>query len=709
MNVSEWMQWFLAGSSPERLGRAVGLEAADVERVLREGLPLQVAALAEQARTPEGQAQIAQAQTNIPAFSSVEAALSEPDGAGQLEQAGQLLAPALLGDSAARMASQIGTNLNLDAARVERLLHLTLPLLLSFLGQRGVTAENIGTVVAGVQGRGEVGADSSLTPAGLIEFLKEQVHPAVAEQVGRAAGYTGSAAPRAAQAALPVLLNGLANRAARPEGAAELLSRRDSSRLTDERGHLQAALLADPAEVARIEGQGRQLLPSLFADVNAVTGRFGSALGGSGTNAGRLLALLAPLVTAVVLGRARAAGLDAAGLSRLLGGLHGHLETLLPPGLGSLGTLLKPATVETVAAAVPKVSVTAPPPPPASPVTTVHTVTTSARRRGFPWWLLPLLLLLGLGGCWLLRQPTFPAAGTATEATRSITVTSPSSGTTLPADDFVMSGTGPAGDTLSIADEGQQVASVTVGTDGTWEAAIPAPTPGEHTYTISGQESGTRSEFKVNVTGEGSGAGATTGDTGADDTGSAAAGAAAGAFAISEPTSGAQLPAGGFTLRGTGTPGQTVQVLEDGTSLGNVTVAEDGTWSLNVPSPAAGTHTYAVQDENGTELASVTATIAAADANASAAACTEEYTLSITDGQTVSEPFRFGGVGQGRGYTVTVKRGDRVIGTRDIPLDTTCGWSYQSRPGPGTVTYEVRPLGEAAATPLSTVTLTVTE
>ena len=73
----------------------------------------------------------------------------------------------------------------------------------------------------------------------------------------------------------------------------------------------------------------------------------------------------------------------------------------------------------------------------------------------------------------------------------------------------------------------------------------------------------------------------------------------------------------------------------------------------------------------------------------------------------VGEPFRFGGVGQGEGYSVTVKRGERTIGTKDIPLDATCGWSYQSKPGAGQITYEVRPLGDAAAAPLSTVNLTV--
>lgn len=190
-------------------------------------------------------------------------------------------------------------------------------------------------------------------------------------------------------------------------------------------------------------------------------------------------------------------------------------------------------------------------------------------------------------------------------------------------------------------------------------------------------------------------------------TAAAPAEAQAPGFAITAPAPGAQLPAGGFVLRGRGTPGNILQVLEDGVSLGNVEVGAGGLWTLNVPSPQAGSHTYRVQGGGAAELGSVTVTVAAPQANAPAAACTRDYTLSISGGQTVQQPFRFGGEGQGQGYRVTVKRGERVVGTRNAPLDATCGWSYQSRPGLGEVTYEVRPLTDPGAAPLSRVTLTV--
>ena len=52
----------------------------------------------------------------------------------------------------------------------------------------------------------------------------------------------------------------------------------------------------------------------------------------------------------------------------------------------------------------------------------------------------------------------------------------------------------------------------------------------------------------------------------------------------------------------------------------------------------------------------------------------------------MAQPFRFGGVGSGKSYTVTIMRGERKIGSKVLPLDATCGYSYTSRPGAGTVT-----------------------
>jgi len=305
-------------------------------------------------------------------------------------------------------------------------------------------------------------------------------------------------------------------------------------------------------------------------------------------------------------------------------------------------------------------------------------------RRGLGWlWLLPLLLLLLLGGCFLLRGK--PAAVFA--------VTEPANGAAV-SGPFAVKGTGTAGEEVTVSENGQPVGKATVGEDGTFSADVPAPTAGDHTYAIS--EAGSSENLNLTVKA------------------AAAAGTAAGAgdmsgmdmngkFSIAAPASDANLPAGAFELKGSGKPGDVLEIFEDGVSLGKVTVGTDGMWTLNVPSPAAGAHTYSIKGPDGAELGSVKATVAAAAA--STAACTKDFSLSIPDGQTVAEPFRFGGVGSGKSYTVTVTRGDRKIGSKVLPLDGTCGYSYTSKPGKGTITYSVSQTGSADVA--GKITLTV--
>ncbi|WP_337871437.1 hypothetical protein [Meiothermus sp.] len=266
------------------------------------------------------------------------------------------------------------------------------------------------------------------------------------------------------------------------------------------------------------------------------------------------------------------------------------------------------------------------------------------------------------------------------------TLTAPSPGT-LSGLTVDLSGTGTPGGFLQLLLNGARVGEpVRVGADGRW--ALPGfsfGAPGNYTLTLqpvdaSGQNLAPGSDFSFAVP------------------------APSSSLRISEPPDGAQLPAGTFQLRGTGTPGEALEVFEDSTSLGQVVVSPDGTWTLAVPSPAAGEHTYEVRGASTT--ASTKVTVAAA--SGTTAGCTKDFTLSFSDGQTVARPFRFGGEGAGPGYTVTVRRGDRVVGTRDVPLDATCGWSYRSDPGAGPITYEVRPIGASPTDPpLQIINLTV--
>ncbi len=161
-----------------------------------------------------------------------------------------------------------------------------------------------------------------------------------------------------------------------------------------------------------------------------------------------------------------------------------------------------------------------------------------------------------------------------------------------------------------------------------------------------------------------------------------------------------------FALSGHAAAGQPLEVFEDAASIGRTVARQDGQWSLDVLMPAAGPHRYQVRAEQDLDSASLSLTLNAVNP-ARTAPCTQELSTSLPDGQSVSRPFRLGGRGAGSGYLITVLRGERAIGTRTLPLGAACGWSYLSDPGPGEITYLLRPSDDPAAAPIRTLTLNV--
>lgn len=522
-NATDLIQAYFDPDAVARLARLVGLEPEVTGRALETGLPLQLRALAQSARTPAGEALIAEAVGALPRFGSVAGALEEAGGADSLRQAGEMLAPALLGDAAdglpAQVAARVGEDQTgeqtpADPAQLQTLLQLALPLLLSALGQRGLKAGNVAPMLAALTDAGpddakpdsagltaRAGAapleaapvrepvpesaastatppvpDATLpetappdpsTPEGLLKILQARFGGPVGQKIGAVAGFGGGVRKQAALAALPVVLAALAGRAG-AGGNLDTLAR-PFTPLTGEDGQVGAALLDSPVEVSRIEGQGRGLMASLFGDVNAVTGRLGSALGGSGDSSRRLLALLTPLVLSV-LTRVHPGGLGAVPWEELAGRLKGAL----PPGFSSLGALIGslssgtplPGAVSTTVQATPRAAVRQGAPVPASPRPSplkpprparaeppAPTPPSARRRGGFPLWLIALLvtLLLG-GGGWLLQNrppadPVPPAPETApdTAPTGTVTTPDPVGGAAVPIDGFTPRGTGPAG------------------------------------------------------------------------------------------------------------------------------------------------------------------------------------------------------------------------------------------------------------------------
>jgi NADH-quinone oxidoreductase subunit N len=297
---------------------------------------------------------------------------------------------------------------------------------------------------------------------------------------------------------------------------------------------------------------------------------------------------------------------------------------------------------------------------------------------GVLWSGMGLLLLLSL-----LPGPALRALGAGQGLSQAgVTLMAPPDGATLAAGPLALEGTGRPGESLEILDNGRPVGRVAVGPDGHWRFELPtsALVVGEHTYEARREGQGGAARARVTLL-------------------------APPGLAITAPAEGASVAPTGFVLEGTAPPGQEVEVFEDGVSLGRVKADAEGRWSLGVPPPAGGSRVYEARAE-GIPAARVSLVVPEAQAGA---ICSQRFALSnLQAGGTVSRPFRFGGVGSASGYTVLVKRGERVVGRREISLSAACGWSYLSDPGPGEITYEVREAGASEAEPpLAAITLNV--
>jgi hypothetical protein len=152
---------------------------------------------------------------------------------------------------------------------------------------------------------------------------------AIAAQLGT----DQASAQNAVTTALPVLINALARNAANPQGAAALLG-------ALQRDHAGGGALNDVAgALAGSTTEGGRILGHVLGDRQpAVAQGVGHATGLGADGAGRLLAMLAPLLLGA-LGRQQAqGGLDAGGLAGMLA--TQRQATPLPGTLGAINRLL---------------------------------------------------------------------------------------------------------------------------------------------------------------------------------------------------------------------------------------------------------------------------------------------------------------------------------------------------------------------------------
>ena len=168
----------------------------------------------------------------------------------------------------------------------------------------------------------------------ILEGLAGRLDGEVLEQISQQIGADPAATANAIQMALPVLLGGLANNAASPEGAGALdaaLAADHDGGLLDNLGALFGGVGTNPRA---LDGAG--IVDHIFGGrQEAVQGGIERSTGLDKAQVFQLLAVLAPLVMAYLGRRKREAGLDADGIGNELQEERSRMEAK-EPGLGGL-------------------------------------------------------------------------------------------------------------------------------------------------------------------------------------------------------------------------------------------------------------------------------------------------------------------------------------------------------------------------------------
>ena len=169
----------------------------------------------------------------------------------------------------------------------------------------------------------------------LTQALMQSLASGGLEKIGSTVGADRDTASSALSAVIPALVTGLAKNSAKPEGAESLLRAlqedHDGSVLSNLDG-----LLGDPAA-----GEGAGILSHVLGAKQPVVEKgLAGKTGMSAAQVSQLLAIAAPLVMGALGKQQREKGLDAGGLSSLLGSAMKADADADPDLLGMLNTML---------------------------------------------------------------------------------------------------------------------------------------------------------------------------------------------------------------------------------------------------------------------------------------------------------------------------------------------------------------------------------
>jgi len=228
----------------------------------------------------------------------------------------------------------------------------------------------------------------------IVSTISRFLTPELIGKMASATGLDRSMAHKATAAAVPAILSGLADVAARPSGARQLANA-VAEQPTDLLGNLVNSLTGSQ----QMADKGSGLLSSLLG--GGMSGLLASTVGkflGIGEGPMRMLmGLLTPIIMGVLGREQRAQGMDANGLARLLTGQKDEIAAAMPAGLGRLleqsgfhpgaGMADRPA-YETSRSGYDA--------PRSAPLRVADDTPATSRGASWAYWVLPLLALGGL-------------------------------------------------------------------------------------------------------------------------------------------------------------------------------------------------------------------------------------------------------------------------------------------------------------------------
>jgi hypothetical protein len=234
----------------------------------------------------------------------------------------------------------------------------------------------------------------------LIGAVMQTLSPSVIERLGGSFGENREATQKGVAAVIPALLAGLGGLAEQPGGAERVAA---SAQLQDAGIVDNLSRIVGGSDQGALMDSGQSLLTSLFGGetVDDLIGAVSKYAGLRGDSAAGMMAVLAPVIMAVLGRQKRSMGLDADALGRLLSTQKGAIASLVPAGFSSLlgATGLRDSIVGAL-----------------EPVKSNGAIG-AARPAGVPSWAYALgVIVIALIGYWLwYGAPSQRVAGTANE------------------------------------------------------------------------------------------------------------------------------------------------------------------------------------------------------------------------------------------------------------------------------------------------------